>query len=370
MRTTGFTKLIVSTLGCLTICAGAARADDVYVRSGKEAAELPFKNVTISKVKDGELYFALSTRESHRPIAEISRLELTGETQFNAAEKAFADARVAKDEAVAKTKFGESIGGYVATLGSTNKPWLKDYVAVRMQIAAPRSGRFDMALAGWKAMVEKNPAEALKAKPSVEGIEKTSQYLAAGAKDLLTAANGSSKPEAQKAYLELLEDVQTAMGDTDAAAKTMERRVTLGGTPEEVAEIGVKLALIDLANKKPDAAAERVGKVNLALLNDATRADATYVLAEAKAAKLPPTAPQDAWKDLAIEYMQVVAGFPNSPNAAPALLKVAEIHETLKEPETALKIYQQVVREHANTPAAQAAQKGVDRLGGKAAARG
>jgi TolA-binding protein len=49
---------------------------------------------------------------------------------------------------------------------------------------------------------------------------------------------------------------------------------------------------------------------------------------------------------------------------------VAEILVRLKEPETALKVYRQVAREHANTPAAQAAQKNIERLGGRTAARG
>ena len=80
--------------------------------------------------------------------------------------------------------------------------------------------------------------------------------------------------------------------------------------------------------------------------------------------------PPDEWKDLAIEYMRVVSGFPTSQNAGTALLKVGEIHETLKEPETALKIYTQVAREHANTPLGQAAQKNVERLKGPARAGG
>jgi len=64
----------------------------------------------------------------------------------------------------------------------------------------------------------------------------------------------------------------------------------------------------------------------------------------------------------------VVAGFPQSPQAGPALLKVAQIHETLKDPETALKIYQQVAREHANTPAGTTAQERVQQLGKTSAA--
>jgi TolA-binding protein len=367
MESTAIRRLIVSTLG-LAMTAGAALADDVYVRSGKEAAELPLKNITVRSVKDGELYFTINTRETHRPVSEISRLELTGETQFNAAEKAFSEARVAKDEAGAKAKYAEAVTGYTATIGATNKPWLKDYAALRMQIAAPRSGRFDAALSAWKSMVEKDPAAAMKSKPSVDGIDPKSQYLANGAKDLLAAANAAGKPEVRKAYLDLLSDVQTAMGDAEGAIKTAEMKVALGGTPEEVAELGVKLAENDLANKRYDAAAGRLSKLNMAALPDSGRAEATYILAECKGARLQPGSPADEWKDLALDYMKVVAGYPTSPNAGAALLKVAEIHETLKEPETALKIYQQVAREHANTPVGQAAQKSVERLGGKAAA--
>lgn len=367
MVATAKRKWLVCLLGGM-LCATVARADDVYVRSGKEAAELALKNITVRQVKDGELYFMINTRETHRPIGEISRLELTGETQFNAAEKAFSEAQVAKDATVAKGKYAEAVTGYTATLGSTNKPWLKDYAAQRMQIAAPRSGRFDAALTAWKAMVEKDPAAAMKLKPSVEGIDPKSQYLANGAKDLLAAANASGKPEVRKAYLDLLSDVQTAMGDTEGAIKTAEMKVALGGTPEEIAELAVRLADNDLASKRYDAAVARLAKVDMAALSDSGRAQATYIGAACKEAKMQPGAPPDELKDLAIDYMKVVAGYPTSPNAGEALLKVAEIHEKLKEPETALKIYQQVAREHANSPAGQAAQKSVERLGGKGAA--
>jgi tetratricopeptide (TPR) repeat protein len=305
----------------------------------------------------------MNTRENHRPIADVSRLELSGESQFNAAEKAFAEARAAKDETAAKSKYSDAVSGYTATLGSTNKPWLKDYVALRMQVAAPRSGRFDAALAAWKSMVDKDPAGALKSKPSVDGIDPKSVYLANAAKDLLASANGAARPDARRAYLDLLGDVQTAMGDTEGAIKTVEMRVQLGGTPEEVAELAVKLAQADLAARRYDAAIDRLGKANLAALPDAARADASYVLAECRAARLTPATPPDEWRDVAIEYMKVVSGYPASPTAAPALLKVAEIHETIKDPQTALKIYQQVAREHANTPAAQTAQAAVARLG-------
>jgi TolA-binding protein len=304
-------------------------------------------------------------------VAEIIRLESTGETQFNAAERAFAEAAAAKDEATAKQKYGEAVTGYTATLSSTNKAWLRDFIAARMQVAGPRSGRFDAALAGWKAIAEKDPAAAMKAKPSTAGIDPKSQYLANAAKDLqASAAAAANRPEVRKAYLDLLLDVQTAMGDTQGAIKTAEAKVEIGGTPEEIAELAVKQAQADVAGRRFDAAAERLGRADLSPLPEAARGDAAFLLAECRAAKLPAGAPADEWKDVAIDYMRVVAGYPSSPSAAAALLKVAEIHERLKEPETALKVYQQVAREHANTPAAQAAQKNIERLGGRTAARG
>ena len=348
------------------VTTGTARADDIDVRSGQ--SEMTTKNITVRSVKDGEVYYTTgSSRETHKPIGEVLRLELTGETQFNAAEKAFAEARAAKDEAAAKQKYADAVTGYTSTLGSTNKAWLRDFIAARMQVAGPKSGRFDAALAGWKAVAEKDPAAAMKTKPSTEGIDPKSQYLANAAKDLqASAAAAQGKPELRRAYLDLLLDVQTAMGDTEGAIKTAEAKVQLSGSPAEMAELLLRQAENDVANKRYDAAAERLGRADLSALPDATRGDATFLLAECRAAKLQPTAPPDQWKDVAIDYMRVVAGYPTSGSAATALLKVAEIHETLKDPETALKVYQQVAKEYGNTPAAQSAKQSIERLGKQA----
>jgi len=346
------------------IIAGSAGADDIYTHTGKNPNELELKNVTFTRVKDGDIYYTSGTRpgENHRIISE-TRLDVTGEAAFNKAEQAYKDARLAKDEASARAKYAESVDGYGTTIGSTNKPWLKDFAALRMQVAAPRSGRLDIALNSWLIMVDKDPAAASKSKPSLDGIDPKSTYMINGAKLLEAKEKGTPKPDARRAILDMLGDIQTAMGDLEGANKTLETRVTLGGSPEEVADVMVRLAGSDAANKKYDTATERLKKVNLATLSDSARAQAMYIMAQAKEAKLTPASPADEWKELAIDYMKVVAGFPTSANAGDALLKVAEIHETLKDPETALKVYQQVAREHANTAAGQAAQKGVERLG-------
>jgi TolA-binding protein len=341
-------------------------ADDIYVKSGAKGAELPLKNVTIKGVRDGKLLFLINQRESEREIGDVSRLELTGEAALNAAEKAFAEASNAEGDR-GRAKFAEAVTGYQTTLNSTNKPWLRDFVSARIQVAAPRSGRFDAAIASWVAMAQKDPAAAAKNKPSLEGVDPKSTYLTQAARTLQTAANSANRAEEKRAYLDLLADVQNHMGDLEGSARTAEQRVQLGGNPEEIAAVTVQLAQIDLANKRYQAAAERLAKLDVGALPDGPKADALYVLAESKAATIKDTAPPEQLKDLAIDYMRIVA-LPGAQHAPAALLKVGQLHESLKDPETALKIYQQVAKEHPETPAAQAAQQSIDRLS-KGAAR-
>src|SRR6185503_15607097 len=183
-------------------------------------------------------------------------LELNGEAAFNAAEQAFAEAANSEGEA-ARAKYAQAVTGYQTTLGSTNKPWLKDFVTARIAAAAPRSGRFDAAIASWVAIAQKDPATAMKSKPTLEGVDPRSTYLTQAVRSLQSALAAANKPEEKRAYLDLLGDVQTHMGDLEGAAKTTELRVQLGGNPEEIAALTVQLAELDLANKRYEAATTR-----------------------------------------------------------------------------------------------------------------
>lgn len=344
----------------LLLAASSAFADDIYVKSG--TAELPLKNVTITTVKDGEIFFQISGRNAQRFITDINRIVVVGDDAFNKAEQAFADAAKITDDKAAKAKYAEAVTGYQSALKS-NKPWMKEFAAARLQTAAPKSGRFDVAMAAWIDTVKGNPAGAAKNKPALDGVEKDSKYLADAAKALQAAANSTSKGEEKLAYLQYLGDVQTYIGDADGALKTLEQIVQISGTPEQKDELAIKKGSVALAKKDFAAAAAAIAAVNVSALPDPQRAEANFILAEAAASKLQPTSPADAWKDVAIDYMRVVVGDPKGANAAPSLLKVAQIHETIKEPETALKIYQQVAKDYAGTPAATEAQKSADRLG-------
>ena len=87
-----------------------------------------------NKIKEPIIYqigheFKVVTNVRRADVRETTGwmdLELTGETAFNAAERAFAEASAAEGER-ARAKYAEAVSGYQTTLGSTNKPWLKDW---------------------------------------------------------------------------------------------------------------------------------------------------------------------------------------------------------------------------------------------------
>jgi hypothetical protein len=342
------------------LVGSAALADDVYVKSG--ASELPLKNVTIRMVKDGQIFFTLNGRETNRDIDVVNRIEVVGEDKFNAAEKSFAAALVTSDEKAAMPKYADAVNGYQSAM-SSNKQWLKDFAAARLEIAAPRSGRFDLGLSAWLASLPKDPALAMKKKPQFSMLEKNNAYLTNAIKTLKTAANSSGKPDERRAILDLLSEIQTYTGDEDGAMATQIALAELGGDPALKAKIKTRIARGLIGKKDFAGAQKQLADVDPSVLHEIERAEYEFVSAEIDGQAINANTNADTLKDVAIKYMRVVAANPTSADAGESLLQVAKIHELLKEPETALKIYKQVAKEHANTPAGEAAGKSVERLG-------
>src|SRR6185295_18904207 len=133
---------------CLVICwslalghRSFARADSVFVGS------LERKNAVIKEIRDDNLIFEISQREAEPvPLARVTKLVVTNEPALNAAEEAFAAG-----------KFDQAVDGYQKTLRSTNKPWLKDWSAMRLIEAANKTGRFDAATTAYIAALMKDP---------------------------------------------------------------------------------------------------------------------------------------------------------------------------------------------------------------------
>src|SRR5436853_6820839 len=91
----------------LLLLATPALADSITVNN------LPYPDVKISGVKGEEIFFLTQTgTEVHKPIAHVSKINLTDEPAFNQAEEAY----FAKDWEKAAT-------GYEKNFLTTHKTW-------------------------------------------------------------------------------------------------------------------------------------------------------------------------------------------------------------------------------------------------------
>ncbi len=99
------------------------------------------------------------------------------------------------------------------------------------------------------------------------------------------------------------------------------------------------------------------------------QAEALFILAECRPALAGNE--KDALKDAALAYMRVVAvakDEPGRPRVVDSLLKTAAILESLNEPQSAARLFEQVVAQYPDDPSAPKAHDGLERLKKQAAA--
>jgi TolA-binding protein len=119
-----------------------------------------------------------------------------------------------------------------------------------------------------------------------------------------------------------------------------------------------KLASAAAALQKKDfAGAINEINTNRALFADPqSQSQALFTLADAQAGAAAAKTDTQSWQDAALAYMRVAAHFPDSPLAPRALLQVAQIEQQkLNDAAAARSLYQQIVRQYPNDPAAAAA---------------
>lgn len=319
---------------------------------------LAYKDVRVTGVKGDEIYFTFAGREIHKPVSEITKVQLNDEPALNAAEEAYA----AKD-------WDKASDNYERTLRTTQKAWLRDWVSLRLLESANNAGRFDAAIKGYVALVEKNPMTARGIKLNMPKADST--YLNDAIKLIDDAVAKARTDAAKELLLNTLIEVYNAKGDINGANEALRRRMELAAadptTPEgRRAATLLKLKAIQLAlsAKQYDKVLQLIQQDGASFTDPYDQAEALWCLAEAQAGKAQNSKDPEAWKDIALAYVRVAANAPhNHPLAASALLKTAAIHEQqLNEPRTALAIYQQVAADFKNTDAAQSAEKEIQRL--------
>ncbi len=339
---------------CLAVLAERASGDLLVVNN------VTYSDVRISAVRDGEIIFTIgnSSNEVRKPLAQVTKLNLADEPAFSAAEEAYA----AKD-------YNKATDGYDKTFRTTRKTWLKDWTSLRMLDSANKAGRFDIAIRAYIALAEKSP-DAVRAF-ALTMPKPDSAYLPEAIK-LVNAAVAAAKQDATKqVLLGLLAQLNKAKGDLQAAGAALNASAQVSSGARNTAEAAraaaaIKLQVIGLAiaAKEYDKAIAAIEKDFALFTEPAQIAEVLYCLAEAKSGKAGDSKDPDAWKEVALAYMRVVANSPSSaPQVPAALLKTAAIHETrLNEKETALHIYEQIVADYPGQDPAKLAEKEIQRL--------
>ncbi len=358
---------------CLVICwslvlghwSFPAHADELWVGSGGSGA-INVKGAKITRVAGGQIFFTAGGKETSRELGKVQRILVDGEAALNAAEEAYAAGN-----------WSAAVDGYQRTVRATTKPWLKDWATARLIDAANKSGRFDAAVASYVATLLKDPAAAAALKPAMPAERST--YLDTAVTEVNNALGTKGVTDAQRqALFQFLMDLHRARKDKAAEEKAAEQLDEILAKDPNNPAAGQAIARRKLMNaakaleaKDYRKALAEVEAVRDQLTDAAQQADALFYLAEAKYG-LTDTKQPDALKDAALAYMRVVAHFKNEPGAphvAESLVKVAQIHEQLGEPQTAANLYEQVASQFKDDPAAQVARQSLQRLGQQSSRR-
>jgi hypothetical protein len=357
-------------LGIGLVASPFALADDI------NSGGITTKGVAIEKItteKDpasGEIrqilnYKTQTGNPGTKTISDKMRLTITDEPNLNAGEDAFANG-----------KWADAADFYQKTLKATNKPWLKDYAATRLLKSSEQSNRVDSAVIAYLYVLGKDAQAAQAMKPKLPD-DPNNAYLKTAAKlvdDAIATEHDQAKALTLKAFRM---DIARAMKDSDVATKLAGELSKAGGTtgtPTPGADPSTLMAVIDgkldlirtsIEKKDYQGARKALDDARESIVEPKHEAEWLFLNAEDQAGIAGDTKDETTLKNLAIDYMRVVANFPQSPRASESLLKTAAIMEKLNDAKSALTLYQQVARDYDGQPAGADAKKSVARLGGK-----
>ncbi len=354
---------LAAVLMAVSVFAGAARADSLWVSSAKPGEArtnaLEIATVRIVRIDDQAAIFSnLAGRESSRPVEQVVRIAIDDEPALNAAEEAFVDA-----------KWEPSVNGYVKTIQSTRRDWLKVWVAGRLLTAAEKAGRFDAAATAFVTAVL-GTSKAAPAKPGMPDAK--SSYLATAVQEVETAlANAKLSPDQRQALLSFLLDLHRTRDDQKAMAEVLEQMVKAGAVAANdpaaagaLARMKLDVAAIAIDDRQYKKAIDAINGSRGIFVDQKDQAKALFLLAQATeglAGEDPP-----ALHDAALAYMRVVAhckDAPGQPHVVESLMKTAAILERTKHNQAALELYQQIAAQFPQDPAAPAAREHAQRLG-------
>ncbi|MDQ3441133.1 MAG: hypothetical protein M3478_12375 [Planctomycetota bacterium] len=345
----------------LSIFTGAARPDSVWVSSAKgdaaTANAMEYSKVKITRIDETGVIFANPAgRESDRPLEQVVRIAIDDEPTLNAAEEAF----------VAGT-WDVATDNYLKTIKSTQRDWLKDWVARRLLTAAEKAKRFDAAATAYVTAVlggAKAPA-----KPAMPDAKST--YLATAAKEVEAALqNPKLSADQRQALLSFLLDLHRTRNDQKGMADVMQQLQKAGALAANdpaaagaLARMKLDVAAVAVEGNQYKKALDEINASRAIFVNPADQAQALFLLAQAQEGLAGENA--TALHDAALAYMRVVAhckDSPGRPHVVESMMKTASILERTKNAKAALDLYQQVAAQFGDDPAAAQAREHAQRL--------
>src|SRR5258706_1588950 len=260
---------------------------------------------------------------------------------------------IGAEEAFAAGKWADAVDGYQKVLRTGAKPWLKDFAAVRLLKAGEKSERFDAVVTAYIHLLAKDPQAAKEIKLKYPEDPANAYFKTAAAQ--VEAAQAAEKDAGKSTMLAVFRmDIAKAMKDDATVMKLAEQLSKQSGAggnaaidPSMLAGIvDGKLSLIaGIVEKKDYAAAQKgLDEVKPSVTEAKSQAEWLWLTAQTHEGV------SGATKDVAIDYMRVVANYPSSDRAPQALLKTAAILETLQDNKAAIGVYQQVARDYEGQP--------------------
>jgi len=357
-------------LAAVAVMLGAVAsgwADDVEIRVGRSS--LPYSGVTIVDARDGIVkYIAGGGNPVSKPVEKITFLQIRRQTQLNKAEKLFQ-----------KKRYAEAVKVYDQALSTARKPWLKRLIRYRRLQAANAAGVIDRGVTEWLSLADASGAakDVMALKPSKPAAKGDKANLAAIG-PLEKKAKTLTAPK-DKAYLDAVRELLLALYERegmDKKAEALSKKMmgagpgpTNGGKtngsdgvdPGAGVKSQLKAAQFTLSKGNAKEALAVVLR-NMAKYGPGDLPQALLIMGKAHEAlaEADKTRRRKRLGQAGLNFMYIVAYFPNAPEAPEALFRAASVSARLGNFAAARKAYHTVTLRYAKSTAV--ARKAADAM--------
>lgn len=337
---------VLAVLGGAPVCPRALADEIVHRRIAL--------GVTITGAEGFSVLYRIGASNKTTPVAEITRIELDGVDAFNQAEVL-----------VERGKPAQALSAYREAIGQVSPAWKKRLVRYRLLRAMDQAGRFAAAIELWAQLAAgvDPPQPAVASAPS--NLPARGSPALAGAIETLETAKASASGASLSAVRSVLIKLYRQAGRHDEAAELASRQgvaPSAGGESAQSDKLTQASAFLD---RGEPARAVGVLKANMNSFQ-ADRPAALLLLGKAQWAIYSDQSVRDRKLVLSagLNFMRVVAYYPQASAAPEALVRAAEVNRELGNAPAGRAALRKVLADYPESPFADQARKRLSRTGG------